>query len=64
MDKRTLDDLIRNNTDQMIHNRNVIMNTKPENVGNPELQYLLDHTIVPNDLNTPQRLNAIGQKWV
>ena len=64
MDQTTLDDLIINNTDQMIHNRNVIMNTKPEDVGNPELQYLLDHNIVPNDLNTPQRLKAIGQKWV
>jgi hypothetical protein len=50
--------------DKMLYNRQLLLDMKMETMPNAEIEYLLSHNIVPNDLNTPYRVSTIGTKWI
>jgi hypothetical protein len=50
--------------DKMLYNRQLLLDMKMETMPNAEIEYLLSHNIIPNDLNSPYRVSTIGTKWI
>lgn len=54
--------LIKSIASKIKHNKDIVCNMIPEQMPTAEIQYLVDHNIIPTDNYVPVKINSIGKK--
>ena len=54
--------LIKSIAPKIKHNKDIVCNMIPDKMPTEEIQYLVDHNIIPTDNYVPIKINSIGKK--